>query len=99
MLNSEERQFVTDYVRPPQLPWTIQSINDRLNHNFGVKNRKRDIKEYLKNSLKYSYKKGGSTTYKGASEKTKYLQSIFSSKLLREILNDKLIINIDEWSF
>ena len=34
-----------------------------------LKTEKRNIKEYLKNSLKYSYKKGGSTTYKGASEK------------------------------
>ena len=95
----DEYRFVKEYVQPPQIPLTIETINNKLNHNFGVRNRKRDIKKYLKDSLNYSYKKGGATTYSGANERSKYLQSIFSSRVLTEILNDKLIINIDEWVF
>ena len=95
----DEYRFVKEYVQPPQIPLTIETINNKLNYNFGVRNRKRDIKKYLKDSLNYSYKKGGATTYSGANERSKYLQSIFSSRVLTEILNDKLIINIDEWVF
>ena len=98
-ISNEEQQFIKEYVNPPQMPLTIQSINERMNQHFGIKNRKREIKEYLKKSLHYSYKKGGATTFKGGTKKTKYLQSIFSSRVLLEILRGKLIINVDEWVF
>ena len=46
---------------------------------------KEKIKLFLKNSLNYSYKKGSATTIKRASDKTKYCQSIFSARALKEI--------------
>ena len=49
--------------------------------------------------MEYSYKKEGSTTYKGGSDLIKYQQSIFSSRVLLKILDKKLIISIDEWAF
>ena len=98
-LSQDEKIFVREYIKPPQLPLTISNINEELSRNFGVKNRKREIKDYIKTNLNYSYKRGGSTTFKGESERIKYQQSIFSSRLLIEILNRKLIINIDECSF
>ena len=98
-LNSDEQAFIKDYVSPPQVPLTIESINKKLNETFGFKNRKRDIKEYLKKELCYSYKKGGATTFKGGSQRTLFLQSTFSSRLLSKILDDKLIINVDECAF
>ena len=49
--------------------------------------------------MRYSYKKGSSNNVKGGSNETKYYQSIYSSKILRTIFNDKLVINIDECSF
>ena len=86
-------------MKPPQKPLTIDIINNEITKSFGSKNRKRDIKAYLKKSLNYSNKKGGATTLKGATEKALYFQSIFSSKILCEIMSDKLIINVDEWVF
>ena len=75
------------------------SINEQLNAKFWVKERRREIKSYLKKEMNYSYKKGGSTTYRGGSEEILYQKSISSSRLLIEILSNKLIINIDEWVF
>ena len=98
-LNKEEKLMIKEFIRPPQIPLTIKSINDEISKCFGEKDRRRYIKEYLKKSLKYSYKKGGATTFKGGSERTKYLQSIFSSKILNEIMSDKLINSVDEWVF
>ena len=66
---------------------------------FWVTERKRDIKNYLKSKLNYSYKKGDSTTYRGGSEEILYQKFIFSSRLLIQILENNLIINIDEWVF
>ena len=83
-------------MKPHQKPLTTDIINNEITKSFGSKNRKRDIKAYLKKSLNYSYKKGRATTFKGATERAHYFQSIFSSKILCEIMNDKLIINVDE---
>ena len=83
-------------MKPPQKPLTIDIINNEITKSFGYKNRKKDIKAYLKKSLNYSYKKEGVTTLKGSTEKALYFKSIFSSKILCEIMNDKLIINVSE---
>ena len=98
-LSLEEQYFIQNYVKPPQIPLTIQSINEEVNKAFETKWRKREIKSFLKNSLNYSYKKGSAMTIKGASSKTSYNQAIFSWRTLNEIIWGKLMINIDEWSF
>ena len=96
---ANEKEFLREYIQPPQKPLTIWRINNELNNHFEVKDRKREIKLFLKNELCYSYKKGESTTLKGGSERTKLLQSIFSSRILLKIHKDNIIVNIDEWSF
>ena len=45
-------------MKPLQKPLTIDIINNEITKSFDSKNRKRDIKAYLKKSLNYSYKKG-----------------------------------------
>ena len=57
-LNYEEKQLIKELVKLPQKPLTIDMINNEITKSFGAKNRKRDIKAYLKKSLNYSYKKG-----------------------------------------
>ena len=99
VLNKEERKFIKEYVQTPQFPLTLQSINNELNQKFWEKERKRDIKNYLKSELKYTYKKGSSTTSKSGSDSIKYQQSIFSARILQEIISNKILINIDECSF
>ena len=98
-LNKNKKDFIENLVRPSTYPLTIDKINKELRKTFGAHSRKRDIKEFLKNSLHYSFKKGDQTTKKGGWYKTKQLQSIFSSRILKEIMDNKLIVNIDESSF
>ena len=76
-LSIEEKQYIANYVKPPQIPLTIDKISQELYNNFGTSNKKREIKSYLKSTLMYSYKKGSSRTMKGGSTKTKLYQSIF----------------------
>ena len=57
-LNFQKQISIKDYVKPPQISLTINSINNGLNKNFEEKWRKREIKKFLKDSLNYSYKKG-----------------------------------------
>ena len=89
------KHFVRHYIQPPQIPLTIKKINYQIDANFGVKDRKR-YQIFMKELIKYSFKKECSTTLRGGSETIQYQQSIFSSRILLNILNQKLIINIDE---
>ena len=36
-LSQDEKIFVREYIKPPQLPLTISNINEELSRNFGVK--------------------------------------------------------------
>ena len=67
--------------------------------NLELKVGRANIKDYFKQDINYSYKKGGSTWTIGESEKAQFLKSIFTSRILKMLLKDLLIINIDEWSF
>ena len=95
----EEETWIKKNVIPPQLPLTIAKLNKEMSEIFPVKNRKRDIKRFLKQEMKFSYKRGGSKIINGVSERNKLQQSLFSSRILSKILNTKLLINIDEASF
>ena len=98
-LNQYERDWIKANIKPPQYPTNISKLDDKLSNIFGFKNRKRDIKLYLKDYMKYSYKKGSSMLKTGANENNLILQSIFSSRVLLDITQGKYIFNIDEASF
>ena len=49
--------------------------------------------------MKFSYKKGSSTTSAGGSDQTKFMQSVFASRILHQIYNSNYMISIDEASF
>ena len=57
------------------------------------------IRNFIKNSLKYSFKRGSSRNKRAKSNLSIYAQAVFSSKLMTRILQDRLIINIDESSY
>ena len=59
-LNREEKKCIKEFVKPPQIILTIEKINNGINDSFGAKNRKRDIKLYMKKQLNYPFKKGSS---------------------------------------
>ena len=56
-LDTEEQEFIREYFSPPQIPLIIWKLNDQLNVNFKLKDRKRYIKLFLENFLSNSYKK------------------------------------------
>ena len=98
-LNEDERKWIRDNTFPPQPPLTVAKINNDMNETFGIRDRRREIKRYLKNDMKFSYKKGNSTTLKGGSLQILLMQSIFSSRILSQIYQDRYLISIDEASF
>ena len=53
----------------------------------------------MKELMKYSFKNKCSIILRGGYETIQCQQSNFSSRILLNILNQKLIINIDEWVF
>ena len=87
------------WVLPPQYPLTISKIQQSVFDQTGFTVNKRKIKFHLKNSLNFTYKKGSSRSKIIKLENHKFEKSIFSSRMLKNIYNDKLIVNIDEWSF
>ena len=90
--------FVKEIVKPPQKALTIQSIQQTINKKFNIIFKKREIKEFLKSKLRFTYKKGCSTSIQVLSESHKYQKAIFASRIFKEIYDDQ-IINIDESSF
>ena len=57
------------------------------------------IRSFIKNSLRYSFKRGSTRNSRAKSNTSVYSQAVFSSKLMARILEDRLIVNIDESSF
>ena len=98
-LNKKEQDWIILNIIPPQYPLTINNLNQRMSNIFGQKERKRDIKKFLKENMRYSYKKGSSMLKQGFSNRNLMQQSIFSSRVLLDILKGKYLINIDEASF
>ena len=98
-LSSEEKGWLAKYIKPPQYPITVDVLNSKMSEKFGDKNRKRDIKHYLKHDANYSYKKGSSMLYAGATRQNILLQSIYSSCMIGDISKWNYLVNIDEASF
>ena len=73
----------------------MNSINNLSGYLWG----KSDGKRFLKNKLKYSYKRGTPISAKGFTKATKLYRLIYLTEILREIKAEKLIINIDESLF
>ena len=59
----------------------------------------RAIKQWLSSKLGYVYKKGSSRSILSNNPKLKYLQAIFSWRILDFLKEDYYVINVDECSF
>ena len=86
-------------INPPTNAITVKMIVEGLEENFLNKYKKHEVKLLLKNDLKYSYKKGRSTTFGGSTYKNQILKKIFALRLWTQIYNKNYIINIDEAAF
>ena len=91
--------IIKSWVLPPQYPLTLDKIRLQINDRAGISVNMRKVKDLLKNSLNYTYKKGSSGSKMLKSDNNKWQRSVFSSRILLSIYNNKLIVNIDESSF
>ena len=57
------------------------------------------VEKFVKKELKYCCERGSSRSYLSINDDLKYLQSIFASRVLKNLSLGKVFINIDESSF
>ena len=98
-LTHKMQNFINQIVKPPTYPLSLHSIWSKINNEFGVEVKKPIIKRYLKDVINYTYKKRSSTTKRGGSNIIQVAKSIYSWKLLDNIIEDHYLINVDESSF
>ena len=98
-IDSSILEVIKNYISPPQHPISLEKIRQHVNNKIGISINKREIKQILKESLNYSYKKGSSGSIILKSSNHKAQKWVFSSRILLSIFNEKLIINIDEIPF
>ena len=91
--------IIRDHISPPQNPLTIKTIQQFINNRTKLQVKRREIKDILKESLNYSYKKVSSGSKKLLWTGSEMQKSIFAWRIFMNILDNKLIINIDETSF
>jgi transposase len=59
-LREGEKAIVKKLVMPPQIPFTIRSIKDKIDLALNKNTKERTIRRFIKEELKFSYKKGSS---------------------------------------
>ena len=90
------KTFIYDSIKPPTFPMNWSKIWGNFFKKFGLSLNKRELKEFLKKDLNFSFKRGSSTVrLKNINDDTR-MKQIFSLEILNSIINKKLIINIDE---
>ena len=98
-LNIDAMNETFKAIIPPKPPLTIQGIRLKLKSDTNLNVSTNNISKYLRNWWRYSFKKGSSTSIAGSSSMILEMQTIFSWRIVKEILNKKYIVNIDESSF
>ena len=76
-LNKMEMDWVSENIKPLKAPLTIKNILNMLNSKLESRVKGKDITNFLKKTLKYSYKKGSSTSIRGASQKIHFNKEYF----------------------
>ena len=91
--------WIQSLLQSPACPLTIRSIWKNVLKLTGELYNISTIRLYIKKILKYSYKKASCRPIKFKSAQSQLKRGIFAVEMLRAVLNKKLVINIDEWSF
>jgi hypothetical protein len=76
-LNDFEERAIKIIVSPPAIPLTIGRIQHAVAEASGRKHKKRTIKQFLKNKLNYSYRKGSSRPIKSSSIKSTIIKGLY----------------------
>ena len=94
------QKFIAKTLCPPQFSMTIKKIRKTVYDELGETYSSYIVKNFVKNALKFNFKKGCSRPPKYIQPKTVITKGLFWTELLRMIhKQQQLIFNVDEWSF
>ena len=86
-------------VEPPKVPIWLDDIQAFLKDEQQVVVPLSKIRRHLKESLKYSYKKGSPRPPSCITTRSRLFKGLFAVKLLSYMKSGRILANIDEWSF
>ena len=95
---AELEESVETMITPSKPPLTVKILQESISEVVGFQVEGWTISKIFKKKLKYSYKRGSSRPKK-CTHSSKYLKSLFSSKMLQENCAGRMVANIDECGF
>ena len=98
-ISKEAELAARSYLLPPWEPKSITMVQRHIKSNLGEVYSTHEIRNYIKNVMKYSYKKGNSRPPVYVQRGTQLRKALFCTELLSLIANGEVIINCDESSF
>ena len=90
-INLEAEELIKKWLNPPQKPITIARINCKIKEELGVENKIHQLRAYVRNKLRFRFKKSCSRPPKYTTPSIAKSKFIFWTDLLRHILNEDLI--------
>ena len=82
------RKLIYETLKPPSQPITLDKIDRKFLSTFNFQLNKRELKSFIKNDLKYTFKKGSPSVNKANDEITKTSKKLFSTYFLQYIMED-----------
>ena len=99
-LNSLQKFCIKSILNPPTIPITINEILGKNTQDQRAKYYNIPLEKICdKEELHYMYKKGAPRSYLSMNTRLKYLQSIWSWRMLIDLCQNVTYINVDESSF
>ena len=98
-LTSYAKSLVKDYIRPPTFPVTIGKLQSAIHSKMGEKYSIHLLRKFIRNELKYRFKKGSSRPPKYMSRRIQLVKALFWTELLSLLYRTEVVINVDESSF
>ena len=97
---SRDAEFaLRNFVKPPTTSVSLRKIQRQIQEDTKEWYSIHTLRRFLKEKLKYRYKKGSSRPIKYRANRAQSAKSLFWSELLLMILRGETIINVDESSF
>ena len=98
-IRADVQNFISELVRPPQFPMTVQRIKKAVFEKFGKVYSPHIVKKFIKKILNYSFKKSWSRPMKYMAPSIKISKVFFWIELLKSIHRQQEIYSVDKWSF
>ena len=90
------REWIQKIIKPPL---TLARIQQQVQMVWGEEIRKRDLKKFIKQDLRFSYKRKSTRPPQAVQLTSTDANALFRARILSEIYEGKLIVNVDEWGF